>query len=96
MLNLLSLATGIVAWVLGCWAIASKSSRKSHGLSVASFSMCSIALVSQLLEIDRLVDINDLSAVMDTIRAVGIAAVTLVVVNVVLNVIAVCRCKQDA
>lgn len=55
--------------------------------------MCSIALVLQVLEIGRLVDINDLSAVMDTIRAVGIAAVTLVVVTVVLNVIAVCRCE---
>lgn len=93
MLNLLSLATGIVAWVLGCWAIASKTSRKKHGLSVASFSMCSITLVSQVLEIGRLVDINDLSAVMDTIRAVGIATVALVVVTVVLNVIEMCCCE---
>lgn len=90
MLNLLSLVTGIIAWVLGCWAIASKSNRKAHGLSVTSLSMCSIALVSQLMEIGRLVEINDLSAIMDTIRAVGIAAVVLVLGTIALNVIALC------
>ena len=90
-LHLFSLATGIAAWVLGAWAVASKTGRKSHVFSVASLSLCSIALVSQLIEIGRLVEKNDLSAVMDTINAVNIAAVALVVVTLILNVVAVLR-----
>ena len=92
-LHLLSLVTGIAAWVFGSWAVVSKTSRKTHVFSVASLSLCSIALVSQLIEIGRLVEKNDLSAVMDTIRAVNIAAVVLVVVTLVLNVVALVRHK---
>ena len=92
-LHLLSLTTGIAAWVFGCWAIASKKNRNTHIFSVASLSLCSIALVSQLIEIGRLVEKNDLSAVMDTIRAVNIAAVVLTVITVVLNVMAFIRNK---
>lgn len=92
-LHLLSLTTGIAAWVFGCWAIASKKSRKTYGFSVASLSLCSIALVSQLIEIGRLVEKNDLSAVMDTIRAVNIAAIVLVAVTLVLNVAGVLKHK---
>ena len=92
-LHLLSLTTGIAAWVFGCWAIASKKNRNTHIFSVASLSLCCIALVSQLIEIGRLVEKNDLSAVMDTIRAVNIAAVVLTVITVVLNVMAFIRNK---
>ena len=90
-LHLLSLVTGIAAWVFGYWAVASKTSRKTHVFSVASLSLCSIALVAQLIEIGRLVEKNDLSAVVDTINAVNIAAVVLVVVTLILNVVAVLR-----
>ena len=90
-LHLVSLGTGIIAWVCGCWAVASKTSRKKHRFSVASLSMCSIALLAQLIELGRLVLKNDLSAVMDTINAVNFAAIVLVVVTVILNVVAVLR-----
>ena len=92
-LHLLSLTAGIAAWLFGCWAIASKKNRNTRIFSVASLSLCSIALVSQLIEIGRLVEKNDLSAVMDTIRAVNIAAVVLTVITVVLNVMAFIRNK---
>lgn len=92
-LHLLSLMAGIAAWLFGCWAIASKKNRNTHIFSVASLSLCSIALVSQLIEIGRLVEKNDLSAVMDTIRAVNISAVVLTVITVVLNVMAFIRNK---
>ena len=90
-LHLLSLMAGIAAWLFGCWAIASKKNRNTHIFSVASLSLCSIALLSQLIELGRLVLKNDLSAVMDTINAVNLAAIGLVVVSLVLNVIAVLK-----
>ena len=94
-LHLLSLATGIAAWVFGSWAVASKTGRKAYVFSVTSLSLCSIAVVSQLIEIGRLVEKNDLSAVMDTIRAVNIAAVVLVVVTLVLNAVAFIRKRES-
>lgn len=90
-LHLLSLSTGIVAWVLGAWAVASKKQRKACGLSVASLSLCVIALLAQLIELGRLVLKDDLSAVIDTINAVNFAAIVLVVVTLVLNIVAVLR-----
>ena len=90
----LSLMTGITAWVLGTCAVVGKKERKMHGFSVGSLSMCSIALVLQLIEIGRLVEKNDLSAVMDTIRAVNIAAMVLVVVTMLLNVVALVKCRS--
>jgi len=93
-LHLLSLTTGIAAWVFGCWAIASKKNRNTHIFSVASLSLCSIALLSQLIELGRLVLKNDLSAVMDTINAVNLAAAVLVVVTLVLNGVAFIRKRE--
>ena len=93
MFNFISIIVGIAAWVLGCWAAASKASRTSYGLSVASFVSCVVALISQLLEIGRRVAISDFAAVEDTIRAVIIAAIVLTVVTVVLNVVAFVRNK---
>ena len=93
-LHLLSLGSGILAWVFGCWAIASKTARKSHVFSVASLSLCSIALLAQLIELGRLVLKNDLSAVMDTINAVNFAAIVLIVVTIALNGVAVIRSKN--
>ena len=94
-LHLLSLSAGILAWVLGAWAVTSKKQRKAYGLSVASLSLCVIALLAQLMELGRLVLKEDLSAVMDTINAVNFAAIVLVVVTLVLNVAAVLRGRWE-
>ena len=93
MFNFISIIAGIAAWVLGCLPVASKASRASYGLSVASFIACVLALLSQFLEIGRRVALYDYTAIEDTIRGVIIAAVVLTVVTVVLNVVAFVRKK---
>ncbi len=90
-LHSLSLMTGLTAWVFGTCAVTEKKETKIHGFSVGSLCMCSIALVLQLIEIGRLVEKNDLSAIMDTIGAVIIAAMVLVVVTMLLNVVALLK-----
>lgn len=91
MFHIISLIAGIIAWIFGCWALTSKGRRKAHSLSVFSFSACAISLVSQLLEIGRRVFISDFAAIEDTIRAVIIAAVVLVVITVALNAVAIMK-----
>lgn len=95
MFNIVSIITGVTAWVFGGLAFTSKTNRTSHGLSVASFSSCVLALISQILEIGRRVAISDVVAIEDTIRAVIIAAVVLVVVTMVLNVIAFMKNREE-
>ena len=91
MFNLLSVVLGIMAWVLGSFSASAKEVRKSHGLSVASFSACAVSLVSQFFEIGRRAALNDYTAIEDTIRGVIIAAVVLVAVTIGLNVMAFMR-----
>lgn len=95
MFHIISIITGVAAWVFGCLAVMSKMNRKTLGLSVASFSSCVLALVSQLLEIGRRVAISDFAAIEDTINAVIIAAVVLVVVTMVLNAIAFMKNREE-
>lgn len=93
MFNFISIIVGVAAWVFGCLAVASKTSRAAHGLSVASFTACVGALISQFLEIGRRAALYDYTAIEDTIRGVIIAAVVLTVITVVLNVLAFVRRK---
>ena len=93
MFNFISIIAGIAAWVLGCLAVASKTSRAAHGLSVASFTSCVGALISQFLEIGRRATLYDYTAIEDTIRGVIIAAVVLTVVTVALNMMAFVKNK---
>lgn len=88
MFNMISLIAGITAWIFGFWALTSKDGRRVYSLSVFSFSTCVIALISQMYEIGRRVFLNDYAAIEDTIRAVIMAAVVLVVVTIALNVVA--------
>lgn len=92
--NIGSLILGIGAWTFACMAIMSKKANTPHRLSVASFSMCVTALVFQLFEINNRVNIGDFSAIEDTIRAVIMASVVLVVITIVLNVIALLKSKK--
>lgn len=89
--NLVSIILGIIAWILGSFAASTKNIRKSHGLSVASFSACGISLVSQFLEIGRRAALYDYTAIEDTIRGVIIVAAVLVAVTIGLNVMAFMR-----
>lgn len=85
MYHLFSLAAGILSWCLGFAAVFAKGRR---GLSNGSLVLCVLSLVSQFLEIDRLVDKGDWSAIEDTFPAVLLAAVTLSMVTLALNLLA--------
>lgn len=93
-LNLGSLILGLAAWVIPIAAISMRKKRPLNLFSIYSFSFCAAALLFQLLQVQHLVRIGDLSAIMDTIRATCIAAVVLVVVTGALNLIAARLCSR--
>lgn len=90
-MNVLSLAAGILAWVLGLAAIIRRGSRLCSGLS---YSCCGAALLFQLLQVRHLVTLRDWSALEDTIAAVVFAAAVLLCVTVLLNFLSLLRKKH--
>lgn len=89
MLNVGSLILGLAAWSLPFLAVKKKD---QFGLCcLGSFGCCILSLLLQLLEINRRVDLTDWSALMDTMHAVVLAAVVMVVVMVVCNLSALLR-----
>ena len=93
MYNVVSIILGICAWLFAGFAIAASRTATAHKNTLISFSLCVISIVFQLLEINRRVLLGDFSAIKDTIQAVIIASVVLVVVTVVLNIIALKKLK---
>ncbi len=93
MLNIISLVLGVGAWVVATIAIA--KSARSHISTVLSFSLCAFSLVTELFEISRRVNLGDYAAIEDTIRAVIIASIVLVVVTIILNIIALFKTKKN-
>ncbi len=89
--NIGSIVFGFIAWGLAFGAIKSKKKQNVHVLSGFSFSLCVISLCFQFLEIGDRVNIRDFAAIEDTIGAVIFAAVTLSVVTITLNVVAIVK-----
>lgn len=81
-LNVSSLLIGLAAWGFGIRAV------RRGRMSLASFACCILALVLQFVELTHRAQIGDVSAILDTIRAVTLAAFTLAVGTVTLNTIA--------
>ena len=81
-LNLSSLLIGLAAWGFGIRAV------RRGRMSPVSFSLCILALVLQFIELTHREQIGDISAIMDTIRAITLAAVTLSAGTVTLNLLA--------
>ena len=94
MLNIGSLILGACAWLFAGLAIATSKAFISHRNTLVSFSLCAISLEFQLFEINRRVLLGDYAAVEDTIRAVLIASVALVLITVILNLIALVKAKN--
>ena len=94
MLNIISLTLGISAWVVAAIAIA--KSTYSHKKTIVSFALCAFSLVFELFEISRRVNLGDYAAIEDTIRAVIIAAIVLVVFTIILNIIALIKSKKNS
>ena len=94
MLNIGSLILGACAWLFAGFAIAASKAFRSHRNTLVSFSLCVISLVFQLFEINRRVLLGDYAAIEDTIRAVLIASVALVLITVILNLVAFVKAKS--
>ena len=86
--NLGSLILGLVAWILPITSLLRRSKLTDRGRAVylfLSLAACSISLLLQQYYNDYLVKIEDWSAMMDTMKAVSIAATALVIVTIALN-----------
>lgn len=94
MFNIGSLILGACAWLFGGLAIGTPNAFSSYRNTLVSFGLCTVSLVFQLLEVNRRVIIGDYAAIDDTIRAVVIASVALVVITIILNVVALVKAKN--
>ena len=96
--NLGSICLGLAAWMFGYWAIRRTILRKdikaSYTCSMISFGMCIFSLLFQLMEVGNRVDIEDLSAIYDTINAVIFAAKVLITGTLILNIVALVKIKR--
>ncbi len=89
--NIGSLILGLISWLLALLAIKNRQNKTAHFLSFGSFSLCALSLLFQIFEVGNRVAKGDLSAVMDTIRAVMIASALLVIITVILNLFALTK-----
>ena len=90
--NIGSIILGIVAWASAGIAIA--KSKRAQILSTVSFAACIVSLFLQLLEVFNRVNLGDYAAIEDTIYAVILAAILLIVVTIILNIVALLKCKR--
>lgn len=82
--NLGSLLLGLAAWVLPFLAIRNRD--RFPLCCLGSFGCCILSLLLQLFEVKNRVNLEDWSALMDTMHAVVLAAVVMIVVMLVSNV----------
>ena len=88
--NTASFVLGLGAWGLGILAL---SGIKPRWATSGSLGLCACALLFQIFEVEHRVSIRDFSAIEDTIGAVMVCAVVLVVVTLLLNGIALWRAR---
>ncbi len=91
-LNMSSLLLGLIAWIVPILAIkyfGKSTVKKFFRFSIVSFSACIASLCLQLFEINHRVQIQDWSAIMDTIGSLTRIAVILAVITLILNILAI-------
>lgn len=93
MLNIISLALGIAAWIFPAVALVRR--KDSGTLAVASLTLCTAALLCQLMESARLAGLGDFSALADTADARARCGIVLAAVTIALNA-AVGKIKKTA
>ena len=94
MFNIGSFILGTCAWLFAGFAISTSKAVISHRNTLASFCFCVISLVLQFFEVNRRVLLDDYAAIEDTIGAVLVASVAMVVITIILNLIAVVKAKK--
>lgn len=84
--NMGSIILGTVAWLIPLFAISQfQKGYEPKNYIIYSFTACCIALVFQLFEIRRYVIMQDISGIMDTVGAVSVVSIILVVITFLLN-----------
>lgn len=89
-LNRGSLTLGLVACILpmGNIIMQNKVGNRYWGIiSIASFSACGISLCLQIFYINHLVNIEDWTAMMDTLSIVSLGSLVLLISTIILNII---------
>ena len=91
MLNLASVALGLVGWAIpivqiGC--IAKKKRGFGRYTHILSMGACCLAIWFQICYDEHLVNIEDWSALMDTVAAVRLVSVFLLVITLLINLLA--------
>lgn len=84
--NLVSIGCGLVAIALPI--VAAVKSKPAPGLSTWSFVLCTVALLAQIFEYHYRVTVEDFSGLMDISGAIRGAAIILVAVVVLFNLLA--------
>ena len=86
-LNVGSLVLGLFAWTLPVIAIliARKKQLNFWSLTALSLLACAIAIYFQMLYSQHLIDIDDMSALLDTSKAVTVVSGILLLVTAILN-----------
>ena len=86
LLNIASLFLGLAAWLLPILVILRRKSLP--GFSAASYALCCLSLLCQVLYTQHLVTIRDWSAVEDTHGAVVFCSLVLLAIAAMLNLVA--------
>ena len=92
--NLARIVLGLLAWTLPVVAMVRR--KNAAGCCAGSFLLCSLSLLLQLVNMVYLCRIRDFSAVEDTVGAVALAAIVLVIGSMILNAIAALISKKQA
>jgi cytochrome c oxidase subunit 4 len=88
-LNVGSLVLGLFAWILPVIGILIARKRRLNFWSLTTLSLlaCAIAIFFQMLSNQHLIDIDDMSALLDTSKAVIVVSGILLIVTAILNAI---------
>lgn len=95
LLNLGSLLLGLIAWIVPILSLKRSGEygvKKCYNSIVVSLGACLASLCLQFFEINHRVDIEDWSAIMDTIGTLKWVAVILAVITLMLNSFALRKC----
>lgn len=91
-MHIISLLFGLFSWAMACVAVVK---RGSYGLCFGSMALSALPLLLQLYELRRLLLVKeDLSAALDTVHGVCLAATVLVIVTATLNAVALWRNRK--
>jgi len=95
--NVGSLVLGLVAWVLPIINLAKYNKEKNNNwivLLFASMSACAISVLFQIVYQRHLVQIEDWSAIMDTIWGVLFVSTVLIAITITLNLFTIIKYRK--